>query len=346
MSAYEPPATLAVTTTGGWARPGWWDIVDEAEGQGRLGPDDREELFDDYCRLAIADQEACGLDIVTDGEHRRLGWIEGITAALPGIERRPARRRLGAIGYDMLDVYEFYRPLDDIEALWDFVGEYRFLRPQTDRRPRMGLPGPYGLTTELDFTGVYRTRRDCAEAFVPVLRHHIEELVAEGCDYIQIEEPITPAYSDDDRTAANMAQLINQCVEGVSGCTFTVHVCFGSFRRLPYAKRSYHWLFPALLDANVHGFSIEFGGREMAEIDLVGDWDRERILSAGLIDIKTHYAETPEDIVERVRTCLRYRDPERLEISTDCGLRRVPRHLAKLKMSAAAEAARRLRTDG
>ena len=79
-----------------------------------------------------------------------------------------------------------------------------------------------------------------------------------------------------------------------------VHICFGSFRRLPYAKRTYRWLFPALLDANVHGFWLEFGAREMAEIDLVGKWDSDRILSAGLIDIKTHYCETPEDIIERV----------------------------------------------
>jgi 5-methyltetrahydropteroyltriglutamate--homocysteine methyltransferase len=84
----------------------------------------------------------------------------------------------------------------------------------------------------------------------------------------------------------------------------------------------------------------------MAEIDLVTTWDRDRILSAGLIDIKTHYSETPEDIIERVRVCLKHRDPDRLEISTDCGLRRVPRHLAMTKMSAAAEAARRLRASG
>ena len=83
-----------------------------------------------------------------------------------------------------------------------------------------------------------------------------------------------------------------------------MHICFGSFRRLPYAKRTYRWLSPALLDANVHGFSLEFDAHEMTEIDLVGKWDRERILSAGLIDIKTHYCETPEDIIERVRTCL------------------------------------------
>ena len=58
------------------------------------------------------------------------------------------------------------------------------------------------------------------------------------------------------------------------------------------------------------------------------------------------YSKTPEDITERVRTCLEYRDAERLEISTDCGLRRVPRYLAISKMSAAAEAARRLQATG
>jgi 5-methyltetrahydropteroyltriglutamate--homocysteine methyltransferase len=57
----------------------------------------------------------------------------------------------------------------------------------------------------------------------------------------------------------------------------------------------------------------------MAEIDLVGKWDR---------------------------ACLQYRDAECLEISTDCGLRRVPRALAIGKLSAAAEAARRLRVSG
>jgi 5-methyltetrahydropteroyltriglutamate--homocysteine methyltransferase len=312
----------------------------------RAASADRQELFDDYCQLAIYDQEAAGLDILTDGEHRRLGWIEGITGSMPGIKMRPALRKLGAIGWDMLPVYEVQRPLDDIESIWDYASEYRFLRERTDRRPKIGLPGPYGITTELDFSPVYRNRRDCAEALVPAIRRNIQDLVAAGCDYIQIEEPLTPSHAAEDRTAENLVDLVNKVVDGISGCTFVVHICFGSFRRLPYAKRTYRWLFPALLDANVHGFSLEFGAREMAEIDLVGKWDRERILSAGLIDIKTHYSETPEDIIERVRTCLEYRDPERLEISTDCGLRRVPRYLAISKMSAAAEAARRLRTSG
>lgn len=345
MTAYTAPSSLLVTTTGGWARPGWRDVVDDAD-PGRFGPADERELLDDYCTLAIADQERCGLDIVTDGEHRRDGWIEAMSAGLPGVVSHPALRRLGAVGYDMLPVYEVREPLDHIESLWDFSNEFAFLRERTDRRPRMGVPGPYGMTTQLHFGEVYKTRRECARVFVDVIRRHIVELVEAGCDYIQLEEPVTPAYAYDDRTPDDMVELINACVGGISGCTFTVHICFGSFRRLPYAKRTYETLFPALLDAEVHGFSLEFAGREMAEIEMVGGWDRDRILSAGLVDIKTHYAETKEDLVDRIRTCLRYRDPDRLEISTDCGLRRVPRELAIRKMQAAAAAAAEVRDAG
>lgn len=346
MSEYEYPAALPVTTTGGWARPGWWDVVADGEKAGRFGPADRQELLDDYCQLAIYDQEAAGLDIVTDGEHRRGGWIEGITGQMAGLALKPAPRRLGAIGWDQLPVYEVREPLDQVASIWDYTAEYEFLRARTGRRPKIGMPGPYGITTELDFSPVYRTRRECADALVPAIRSDIQRLVAAGCDYIQIEEPLTPSHAAEDRTPQNLVETINQVVDGITGCTFIVHICFGSFRRLPYAKRTYRWLFPALLDAHVHGFSLEFGAREMAEIDLAGKWDRDRILSAGLIDIKTHYSETPDDIIERVRTCLKYRDADRLEISTDCGLRRVPRYLAMSKMTAAAVAARHLRETG
>lgn len=342
---YTPPKMLAVTHTGAWAKPGWFDLLTEAERQGRFGVEDREELYDDYALLAIADQEDCGVDIVTDGETRRFGWIQRVAARLPGLRPREKRRLLGPVGYDSLDTYVVEQPFDAVDSLWDYVTEYQFLRAHTDRRPKVGMGGPFGITTQLDPTAVYPTRADCARALVPAIRNDIQRLVAAGCDCIQIEEALTPGVAADNRTAAEIARLVNACIDGISGCTFILHVCFGSFTRLPYAKRTYRDMFPALLDANVHGFAIEFGAREMAEIELVRDWDAERILSAGLIDIKTHYAETPEDIVERVRVCLRYRRPDRLEISSDCGLTRVPRNLAKRKLRAAAEAARRLRAE-
>jgi len=117
MSDYRYPETLPVTTTGGWARPGWWDVVADGEQAGRFGPADRRELLDDYCQLAIFDQEGAGLDMLTDGEHRRGGWIEGITGRMAGLALKPTPRRLGAIGWDQLPVYEVREPLDQVESI-------------------------------------------------------------------------------------------------------------------------------------------------------------------------------------------------------------------------------------
>ena len=126
-----------------------------------------------------------------------------------------------------------------------------------------------------------------------------------------------------------------------------MHICFGSFRRLPYAKRTYRWLFPTLLDANVHGFSLEFGGREMAEIDLVGQWDRGPHPLRGPDRHQDALRRDPRRTSWSASTpACSTGTPTRLEISTDCGLRRVPRNLAMAKMTAAAEAARRVRGDG
>ena len=125
MSDYQYPSTLAVTTTGGWARPGWWDILADAEKEGRFGPADRRELLDDYCQLAIYDQEAAGLDALTDGEHRRGGWIEGITGRMAGLALKPTPRKLGAIGWDQLPVYEVLEPLDQALELGERLLEIR-----------------------------------------------------------------------------------------------------------------------------------------------------------------------------------------------------------------------------
>ena len=103
---YEYPSELPVTTTGGWARPGWFDILDgaglspgRATQEGKFGPEDYKELLDDYCQLAIRDQEDAGLDILTDGEHRRGGWIEGLTANMPGlVMAHPAQARRDRLG--------------------------------------------------------------------------------------------------------------------------------------------------------------------------------------------------------------------------------------------------------
>ncbi len=152
------------------------DILADAEKEGRFGPADRQEPSTTTASWPSVTRRRLYLDALTDGEHRRGGWIEGITGKMAGLRLRPSPRKLGAIGWDMLPVYEVHEPLDQVESIWDYVSEYEAPpRPHGPLRPKIGMPGPYGITTELDFSQVYRTRRECADALVPAIRADIEK---------------------------------------------------------------------------------------------------------------------------------------------------------------------------
>ena len=49
---------------------------------------------------------------------------------------------------------------------------------------------------------------------------------------------------------------------------------------------------------------FEYANREMTETDLWKEFGVDRELGAGVIDIKSFYVETPEDVAERIRLFL------------------------------------------
>ena len=69
---------LPTTVVGSHGKPGWWHACKDLHEQGDWGPYDLEELLSDAVDIAILDQERAGVDIITDGEARRLdGYVDG-----------------------------------------------------------------------------------------------------------------------------------------------------------------------------------------------------------------------------------------------------------------------------
>jgi 5-methyltetrahydropteroyltriglutamate--homocysteine methyltransferase len=75
---------LRTTVVGSYPFPAWLEFA--AQHLDQFGPDDLRELQDDATTVAVSDQLAAGLDVITDGEQTRLdfnlsfyGFIEGIT---------------------------------------------------------------------------------------------------------------------------------------------------------------------------------------------------------------------------------------------------------------------------
>jgi 5-methyltetrahydropteroyltriglutamate--homocysteine methyltransferase len=71
----------------------------------------------------------------------------------------------------------------------------------------------------------------------------------------------------------------------------------------------------------------------MAEVELWSEFPNEKELGAGVVDVKSYYIETPEDVAARIRACLRHVPAERLHVLPDCGFSQTARwaSFAKLK---------------
>jgi len=91
--------SIAATTIGSFPRPSWLAQNERSRAVFRLEGAALKEAQDDATALSIHTQERIGLDLLSDGEQRRTGFINHILAAFDGIdleheaEKRIYRRR-------------------------------------------------------------------------------------------------------------------------------------------------------------------------------------------------------------------------------------------------------------
>src|SRR5439155_17078424 len=152
-----------------------------------------------------------------------------------------------------------------------------------------------------------------AERFAEVINEELKELVRAGAQWVQLDEP-----ARGNVTGEEMARLYNLATEGVDA-KLGFHVCFGNRYGRSRFKRSYRPYFPGILEARADQFVLEFASRELAELDVWREYGAGRELGAGVVDVKSFYPETPEDIAERTRAILAVCPADKLTLYPDCG---------------------------
>jgi 5-methyltetrahydropteroyltriglutamate--homocysteine methyltransferase len=127
--------------------------------------------------------------------------------------------------------------------------------------------------------------------------------------------------------------LFNRTVEPIVGkCRLSTHLCFGNYKARAVGPRRYAPMFPAFLDFSVDEIHVEMASREFVEIEIIGEIARRRDVAVGIIDVKSYYVETPKDVADRVRLCLKHAPAEKLSFAPDCGLSQTARWAAKQKL--------------
>jgi 5-methyltetrahydropteroyltriglutamate--homocysteine methyltransferase len=321
---------LPTSVVGSYARPSWVWVTLEAAQRGELGVLDVKEVLDDAVDMALRDQEEAGVDMVSDGEMRRSGFFtESFYGHLTGLRPLVPERRKGPAGHDQQHRFEVLEPIAAPEGL-GVAAEYAYARTRTTHPLKVTLPGPFTLSGRLMPGQVYKRREDAAWAFVPIVNAELRTLAAAGADFIQIDEP-SPAIHPEIK--AEFAELFNAAVDGVHA-RVAAHLCFGNFAGRPLGKRSYAQVLDQMMQFNVDQFVLEFANRELADLPICREISSVRELAVGLVDVKSYYIETPEDVAERIEKVLEHVPVERLTIVPDCGFSQTARWAARAKLKA------------
>jgi hypothetical protein len=147
-------------------------------------------MFDDAANAAIRDMETAGIDIITDGEVRRLdGYVDSYYAVIKGIEPLPIRRKAGPWGYDQQTRYEAVGRIETPPGGLGIVKEFEYLRARTTHHTKATCAGPLTFGSRIHPGKLYKGVVDVAERFAEVINEELHALVAAGADVIQLDEP-------------------------------------------------------------------------------------------------------------------------------------------------------------
>ncbi|MGY1635801.1 uroporphyrinogen decarboxylase family protein [Geodermatophilus sp. SYSU D00742] len=343
MPAPLPP--LPTSIVGSLPQPGWLIDHDKLAHQfpprvrakelWRVAPDQLEEAQDDATLLAVRAQELAGLDVLTDGEQRRESYSNHFATALHGVDVDDPGTVLNRSG----------RPIPVPRVVGDITRrepiqarDVRFLRAATDRAVKITLPGPFTMAQQAQ-DDHYGDDRALALAYAEVVREEIADLFAAGADIVQIDEPWLQARPEVARRYG--AEAVTRAVEGAAGPVH-LHLCFGYAAMVSERPEGYSFL-PELADTPVHTVSVETAQSHLDPAQLRPL--RGKGIALGVLDLSTPEVETPEVVADRVRRALDDVDVEKLVLTSDCGLKYLPRASAEGKMRSLAEAARVLRSE-
>ncbi|MBI5690289.1 MAG: methionine synthase [Verrucomicrobia bacterium] len=323
---------LRTSVIGSYPFPSWLEFA--SQHLGVFGHADLAEIQNDAVVAAVHDQVAAGLDVITDGEQTRLDFNLSFYGYLEGIALEAASpRRFGPPAHDQRGKHAITGELRATRGL-GVVDEFRRLQRLAPQGPTLkaSVPGPYTLSGRLLPNAQYPDRWAVTEALLPIVRRELEALVAAGCREISVDEPSMScyAYREDPR---RFVDIFNRTVEPVVGRTrLCTHLCFGNFKARAIGPRRIAPMFPAFLDFHADEMHVEMASREFAEIELIATIARRMDAAVGIIDVKSYYVETPADVADRVRLCLKHAPADRLVFAPDCGLSQTARWAAQPKL--------------
>ena len=309
---------------------------------GELADADLARAEDRAVDEALRLQEEAGLEVVTDGEMRRLSFQSQLPAAVEGFGEWDLDAFLwGEWHSDELGDLEVQRPpiavVGKLRRRRSLSGaELAYAKERTDRILKVTLPSPSLFANFYDpdrSREAYPTLEDFLGDVAAILREEVEELVGLGATYLQLDAPhypllLDPRYRDfyasrgwpAERWLDLGLELDNLVIGDHPGVTFGFHLCRGNQASRWLVEGGYDWLagkiFPRI---GAERLLLEYDDARSGGFEPLADIPEDKVAVLGLVTTKTPRRETVAELAGRIREAARFLPLERLALSPQCG---------------------------
>jgi 5-methyltetrahydropteroyltriglutamate--homocysteine methyltransferase len=369
--SHPPPPLLPTTMVGAYPRPSWFTHqLDGRDIREAFKSLHHEEAFRDAVRTVVGEQESAGLDVCTDGQMwfddyaTGIGsffwyWFERIGGFGHEKLEHPARSRAHGKDAFTLDESGGVAVRGPIERGPVRLAELYGIAESVARKPVKACvgAGPLQLSTMAHFeAGPIHNRFELSAALAEVFRAEIEDLVAAGCRQVQLEDlgawvpNVTHAQRDFDWVTSTVDRLFAGLREAPDGTAVERcwHFCLGNAwgsRAEGLTRGGYGNVLPHYFDVDVDAFVLDFACRDMVDVAVLRDLPQDKRVHAGVVDVRNLEVEQPEQVAERIRAVLAVVDAERVTLTTDCGMKQLPRTVARAKLGSLADGAALVRAE-
>jgi len=286
---------------------------------------------------AIALQEAAGLDVVTDGEVRRLSFIGPLSDVVSGLEPMPVNRQWHEGG----KLVEFKMGLavtGKVKRRRSLVTEeFAYARRQAKKPLKVTLPSPLMLNMFWSPEHSLQVYKDPFQMFADsadIIREEVRDLAAIGCEYIQIDAPELAVLVDPAAQAAlyekngiSSKRLLTEGVDMINavaeapGVMFALHTCRGNNDGRWLAEGGYDSILREIVKraTNFQVYLLEYDDPRSGSFAPLADVPKEKTVVLGLVSTKQAELEPADSIANRIDDAARYFPREQMALSTQCG---------------------------
>jgi 5-methyltetrahydropteroyltriglutamate--homocysteine methyltransferase len=338
--------TLPTSIIGSLPRPAWYNAVLGTKSFLEAMVNSRyREQYEDAVSCFLRAQETAGLDILTDGDAHYdeevggMSWQSYPLTHMDGFAKlaEPMVYKIGAAGYprghilhDFLEARVFPRIVGPIgRGRLQYTAMWKVAQRMTTKPIKFGtiLPELIAVSVEDDH---YKDPVERTWAISDALNAELTELADAGCPVLQMEEPQIHMVPARGKTfgkldVGDLVKIFNNTVKGLRAKTEVwCHTCWGnpSQQRIFRDVQSYQPTLEALNQVEADALTFETCSSGPGDLKAIGEVIKDKKVVIGVIDHHTLQVERPDQIAALIREALKYIPPERLIISSDCGMGR------------------------